>query len=254
MQPSGPPPIDHLLGRLVQDLSHAGELRNELLWQLAAIALCLILAGWGGLVIERRRTAASRAAAEAAGTAAAAAGSDTDERPDRAVLGVVRALLALGLLVLARIVLLRFYHANVVTLVVTLVLALALVRMFSYALQRALPGNSLFTLFGRLLGGVIWVAVALHVTGVLPDIVRTLNSLALPVGEQTVSMWTVLRGVFWVFVAVLVSLWIGNAIDHRLMSARSLNSSLRVGLARLVRAVLIAVSYTHLTLPTNREV
>ena len=226
------PPIDYLLGRLLQDLSDADHLRSDLLWQLAAVVLCGVLAWWASAQIQRRL-----AAAAAAGAAAGAALPRLPPSPG--LLRMTRALIALALLMAARLILVRHSNANVVTLFVTLVLALALVRVFQYALQRALPDNPLFALLGRAVGAVIWFAVALHVTGLLPDIVHTLQSMALPVGVQTVSMWTVLRGLFWIFVAVLVSLWIGSAIDRRLMAARSFNTSLLVGLSRLIRAVLI---------------
>jgi len=250
-------PVDHLLGRLLDDLRHAGELRGELLWQLAAVAVCLLIAWWASRLIERRLTARGLTGWHAeSGTPAPLGGasaswdaesgaSPAEAEPARTSSRLRRMLwplVALALLVPARAGLARFYHVNLISLAISLVFALVLVRAFLYALRRAFPTHPVFAVFGRTLAAIIWLALALYVTGVLPEIVRVLNSLSLSFGDQTISAWTVLRGLFWIFVAVLVSLWVGSTIDHRLMDAAALNSSLRVGLSRLVRAVLIVVA------------
>jgi small-conductance mechanosensitive channel len=226
-----PPSVDHLLGRVLNDFRHAGDLRDELLWEAALVGLSLLLAWWASRLLQRRLLLRVSGAVPSEAVPAV-----------RGFRRVLWPLVALALLVPARAMLARFYHVNLISLAISLVVALVLVRAFLYALRRAFPQHPVFAVFGRALAVLIWGALALYVTGVLPDIVRWLNSLSLAVGEQTISVWTVLRGLFWIFVAVLGSLWFGTVVDNRLMRAATLNSSLRVGVSRLVRAVLSVVA------------
>ncbi len=84
--------------------------------------------------------------------------------------------------------------------------------------------------------------LALHLTGLLPEIVNWLSDVELAVGKYRLSLWTLLSAAFWVAMTLLLALWAGAALEARLLSAESLHSSLRVVLARLARAVLLVAA------------
>ena len=89
---------------------------------------------------------------------------------------------------------------------------------------------------------MVWAALALHLTGLLPDIVAWLSQVELSMGKHRLSLWTLLSTVFWAGLTLLVALWAGAALEARLMRAESLHSSLRVVAARLAKAVLVVVA------------
>lgn len=127
-------------------------------------------------------------------------------------------------------------------LAMTLVGAMALIRLLVYVLQRALGRYQLIAAWERSIALVIWLVVALHVTGVLTDIVAWLEATRLPIGRPPVSLWALLTGALAVVTTLLVALWIGSSLESRLMQAGSLDMNLRVVLTRFGRAVLVLVA------------
>lgn len=145
------------------------------------------------------------------------------------------------LLVIARPIVGGWTGMAVLSLAAALFAALALARLMVFLARRAFPTSSLLATFQKVIGFTIWGAFALHLTGLLPELAEFLEAIRVPIGKQSVSFLTILQGAFWVMVVVLVALWIGAAIEARLMRAEALHSSLRVALARLVRAVLVVI-------------
>jgi small-conductance mechanosensitive channel len=82
----------------------------------------------------------------------------------------------------------------------------------------------------------------MHLTGVLPEIVRWLSDVELTMGRHSLSLWVLLSAAFWVAMTLLLALWAGAALEVRLMRAEGLHSSLRVVFARLGRAVLLVAA------------
>ena len=119
--------------------------------------------------------------------------------------------------------------------------AMALVRLFVYVLRRSFPRSRWISSFERLIALVIWLLVALQVTGLLGDLVDALEVIALPVGKSQISLWDLLIGIVSVVLTLLVAMWVGSVIEARLMSAATLTANSRVVLSRLVRALLVFV-------------
>lgn len=207
--------------------------RLDVIWQLALIAACL---GIGWLVSQRVQTWFDRKRA-------------ADTFRERAIGMGVGALhriswplIAMLALLAARPVFAQFHSFGLVNLAIALLGWLVVVRAVLYGLRAALPGSTFLLAFERTIATVIWVSFALHVTGLFGDFAGFFESIKLPVGKQTISLWTVMTAAVWVFFTILVALWIGTAIERKLMGAESLNRSLRVALSRLTRAALVFVA------------
>jgi small-conductance mechanosensitive channel len=82
----------------------------------------------------------------------------------------------------------------------------------------------------------------MHLTGLLPEIVRWLSDVELTMGRHSLSLWVLLSAAFWVAMTLLLALWAGAALEVRLMRAEGLHSSLRVVFARLGRAGLLTAA------------
>lgn len=208
-------------------LAWAELLTREGALQVVVIAACVLLAWLIGrrLILPRMQSAASDAAA----------GNVAGLR------GVVVVALVWLLLAIARPLVAGSTGVAVLNLVAALFGALAIARALVFLARRAFPTSGVLAAFQKAIGLIIWGAFALHLTGLLPELSEFLDAIHIPVGRQSISFLTILQGAFWVLVVILVALWIGTAIDARLMRAEALHSSLRVALARLVRAVLVVI-------------
>ena len=151
-------------------------------------------------------------------------------------------LLALILVLVARPILAHWHHVNLLHIAVPLLSSMALVRVLFYALRQVIPSGSVLMGFERMVATLVWGVVALHIIGVLPDIIDFLEAVSFAVGKQKISLWLVLQATFWVLVTLLAALWAASAVEIRLMRAEGLDSSLRVVFARLSKALLVLLA------------
>ena len=88
----------------------------------------------------------------------------------------------------------------------------------------------------------VWLGVALHLTGLLPEMVQYLEETTIPVGRHQESLLVILQAGLSVVVTLIVALWAGAVLEQRLMQLDSVHSSVRVVLARVARAMLILLA------------
>jgi small-conductance mechanosensitive channel len=220
-----------LLSDLFDDLREPG-----ILWQAAAIVLSVAI-GWGLARFLRERF--QQRAQGAQGGAVRRIGVESFAR-------VLGPLLIVGQLALARHVLGLYQHVNLLRVALPLFTSFALIRIAFYLLRRVFARHgqlgAAFQTFEKIFALLVWAAVALYITGLWPDIYRYLDNTLLPIGRHKVSLIDILQAGASVVVLLMLALWAGAALDERLMGVQSINSSLRVVLSRLVRAVLIVVA------------
>ncbi|MBI5785591.1 MAG: mechanosensitive ion channel [Rhodocyclales bacterium] len=148
---------------------------------------------------------------------------------------------ALLLVLVARPLLGQWHHVNLLSLAVPLLLSLAVIRSVFFVLRLSFSGPWLAS-FERTFAAFAWGIVALHITGLLPDLIALLESVGFTVGKQRLDLWVILQGVATVLATLLLALWAGGTIEGRLMAAPGLDSNLRIVFARLAKAVLIVIA------------
>jgi len=223
---------ENQFGRLLADLWSDLQ-APAILWQAGTLALCLILAWWLARMLQWRAPDDS---------------TEALKRGAAAFRRLVFPLLAVLLLVAGRAVLRNWHSTNLFNVAIPLFGAMAGIRFAVYLLRLAFSHGSWLDAFERSIATVVWAALAMHLTGILPEIVRFLSEVELPAGRHSLSLWTLLNAAFWVLLTLLLALWAGVALEMRLLRAESLHSSLRVVLARLGKAVLL-VAAVLLVLP-----
>ncbi len=159
-----------------------------------------------------------------------------------AALGGLRRLvvppLALALMILGRSVLAHHQSVMLLDIAIALALSLAIVRLLVHIMQLVFaPGATLYA-FERTLVWLIWLAFALHVVGLAPEIIGYLNEITFQIGKQQISLLVIGQALLWIVVALLVALWFGRLLEERLMGAATLDLSLRIMLTKFVRALL----------------
>jgi small-conductance mechanosensitive channel len=214
--------IGRLLAGLWTDLHEPA-----ILWQAGTLALCLLAAWWLSQLLQWRVPEDSTAALK---------------RGAAAFRRVVFPLLVMFLLFGGRAALGGRYGTNLLSVAIPLFGALAGVRFAAYLLRLAFSQGGWLDTFERTIATLVWLALAMHLTGILPEIVRWLSETELAAGKHKLSLWTLLSAAFWIGVTLLLALWAGAALEGRLMRAEGLHSSLRVVFARLAKAVLLVAA------------
>ncbi|MBS0309219.1 MAG: mechanosensitive ion channel [Proteobacteria bacterium] len=205
-----------------------------MLWQVGAIALCLALA-WGLSRILRP-------ALPTQNTHHARVIRLGVESFSRALWP----LLALALIALAKPLLAHYQHVNLLRLAIPLIGSFALIRLAFYVMRRIFartgPAGSFLQTFEKIFALLVWLGVALYITGLWPDLLEILENTAIPIGKSKVSILAIVQATVFVAITLILALWAGAALEERLMRVESMHSSMRVVLARMGRAVLILVA------------
>ena len=210
----------NLLTELLSDLE-----QTRILWQLAVLGFSLVLA-WGFSRLFRSHLPKSEGAAKVG------------------LGGVSRVafpLVALLLVVIGKTVLKNWYSVHLLNIATSLLLAMALVRLAVYALRKIFAPSGWLHSSERFIATAIWIGLALHLTGFLPEILDAMDELSFHVGRQKISLLTILSGILSVLVTVLAAMWLGRVLENRVMATEHLDMNLRVVLSKLFRALLVVL-------------
>jgi len=214
------------IGRLLAGLW--SDLREPaILWQAGAVALCLLAAWWLGRLLQWRAPEDS---------------TDALKHGAAAFRRVIFPLLAMLLLLAGRAALGHWQSTSLLTVMLALFGALAGIRFAVYLLRLTFSRAAWLVTFERWIAMLIWAALALHLTGLLPETVVWLSEVELAAGTYRLSLWSLLSAAFWVAMTLLLALWAGAALEARLLRAENLHSSLRVVFGRLARAALLVAA------------
>lgn len=124
----------------------------------------------------------------------------------------------------------------------TLFAAMAVIRLVVYVLRRVFRGVMVLRVWERAIAALIWLVFALYATGWLDTVIHWLEATRLPVGKGGVSLWVMLSGLLSIVVTLIGALWLGAAIEERLMRMTSVDRNLRAILARALRALLVLLA------------
>src|SRR5512134_1572504 len=192
----------------------------RVLWQLAAIGLSVALAWW----VDRQ--ARPRIHAEEGAWKIGAGG----------LRRLIFPLTALLLVLLARAVMKRWMPVHLLDLAVPLLAALAIVRTLVYMLRQVFAASGRLAAYERVIAWTVWVGVALYLSGLAMELGDLLDDVAFRAGKQRISLLLVLQGLLTVALALLLTLWLGSALERRIMGVQAMDLSLRVVLTKVLRA------------------
>ena len=206
------------------------ELWNDLhdarvLWELAIIAGAIALAWWASRSMDAQ--------------------GSPDDTGRFAVGGLQRLqfpLTALIVVLIGRAVLGQWQPVSLLNIAVPLLTALGVIRLLVYVLRRVFAPGSLIRSSERVISWAVWIGLALYITGLAPDLLQFLDELAFSVGDSRITVLMILKGTLAVLATLLAALWLGRAIESRLMQTARLHVSLRVMLSKLAQAVLIVIA------------
>jgi len=207
------------LGELIGSLSTPAALI-----EFAALAVCLGIA-W--LIVSLGRGRMARPAGVWFG--------------ERLVDGVLFPVLALALAVGARALVAKSQAVVVFQIAVPILASLVVIRVAVRVLRVAFPQSQAVRMLERTLSWVVWGALVLWVTGLLPLVLKELEDIHWKLGGADVSLRSLLEGALSAVVVLVGALWISAAIESRLTAGATDNLSVRKIAANAVRALLLLV-------------
>jgi small-conductance mechanosensitive channel len=199
--------------------------------ELCVIAVCLALALLTARYVRGRRLAEAQASGRVAEL-----GRGSVRRLTFPLTGIVLLLAGRGIAHLAG------YPTKLFAVAVALLTAMALIRMAVFALRTVFAPSGWLASFERGFAAIVWALFALHVLGILPDLIEWMESIELSVGKQRLSVWLVLQGAVTVLATVLAALWASGLMEARLMAAPGLDASLKAVFSRLAKALLLLLA------------
>ena len=198
----------------------------DLVWQLVILGACLLLAFLGERLLHRRQVGEGRAWELGRG----------------GLKRIAFPVLALMLVLLVRWLATEWMRVGLFSLAVPLLFSLAVIRIVFYVLRVSLVGATWLVPFERVFALLVWAIVALHIVGLLPEVIAVVESVTFSAGNQKLNLWHLLQGLVAVLGTVLAALWLSSAIEVRLDRAVGLDASLRMVFALLTKALLILLA------------
>jgi len=120
----------------------------------------------------------------------------------------------------------------VLNLAVPLLLSLAAIRLAVYVLRKALRHGPAAKAWEHLISTSIWIVVALHLVGWLPDVVEALDAFGYSFGKLRISLFTVLQLTVAVGALMVLATWLSRMIEQALSRSRYISAGVKVGLAK----------------------
>ena len=218
-----------LTGTPIRDLDDwlAALARPTALAELGAVVLCILLA-WAIVWAVRR------------------ASGSTDERSilfgSRIVDGVLFPLVLLALAYAARAMLGQSMTLVVFKIAIPVLVSLAVIRFGVKVLQAAFRASPVVRLLEQTISWTAWAAMVLWVSGLLPILLEELDQITWKVGSAKLSVLTMIQGALSAGVVLIITLWISQAIESRLLkTATGGELSLRKAVSNATRALLVFV-------------
>lgn len=134
-------------------------------------------------------------------------------------------------------------HAIILRAAMSLMLSLAIIRLIVYLLRKGFSPGPMLKTWENSITTLIWIGVALHLLGWLTPLLQGLDSIAITTGDSRISILSVLKLIVSVGFFLLLAIWLSALLEKQLQSTRNLSSSLKVGLAKGLRTLLIILAF-----------
>jgi small-conductance mechanosensitive channel len=152
-------------------------------------------------------------------------------------------LLAACMVFAARPMLKPFINTNLFALALPLLSSMAGIRIVFYVLRHSFTSATWLANFERVFAFGVWGIVAMHITGVLPEVIDTIEAVKFSIGKQKLDLWQVLQGIAMVLLTIFGALWASGLVESRLYAASGLDMNLREVFARLSKAFFILIAF-----------
>lgn len=204
-------------------------------WQIGV----LVLAAAGAWLVHRTLTRSLLARVDA--------GADDYAVRHLAIRTTQRILFPLSMLlgvIVGAALLRRMGHAVVLLdLAVPLLLSLAGIRLLVYFLRKTFKPGPAVKAWEGLIATSVWIVVALHLLGWLPDVLAALDAMAMQLGKTRISVLAVLKLILALALLWLLAMWLGRLIEQRISRSTYVNPGMQVALIKLSKFGLLVLAF-----------
>lgn len=151
-------------------------------------------------------------------------------------------LTSLVLIYIGQLVLGHWQTVNVLKLAMVLLWAMAVIRLVVYALRFIFAPSAWVRTMENAIASTVWLVLALHLSGLLPEIMLTLQSIEFKIGQHPVTLLLIMQALLTILMTLFIALWISRLIENRVMRTEQLNMNMRVVMSKLVRILLSCVA------------
>jgi small-conductance mechanosensitive channel len=149
-----------------------------------------------------------------------------------------------GVLVwIARAIAGQFIHTSLLDLALVPLFGIGLIYIVFYLARRVFgrddSAHTWLSLVEKVVSLIVWVGMVLTVMGIQNDVLKWMASVQFRIANTHVTLLSLLSGLLWVCVTMIVAMWLGAALEDRLMRSGALDANLKVVLSRVGRALLI---------------
>ncbi len=155
--------------------------------------------------------------------------------------GLLFPLLSLVLAYTARNVVDDYQAVPVLRIAVPVLVSLAGIRLLARVFTVVFPASGLARLVERLFSWLAWLATVLWIAGLLPDVMKEMDAIQFVFGKSKISLLSMVEGLLWSGVVLVLALWISAALEKRILSEAVDDLSLRKVAGNAMRAVLLLV-------------
>ncbi|HEC13447.1 MAG TPA: mechanosensitive ion channel [Acidiferrobacteraceae bacterium] len=131
---------------------------------------------------------------------------------------------------------------RLIDLAVPVVLALMIIRFVVFILRRSFRHTQALSAWENSITALIWVAVTLHLLGLMPPVLSAMDDLAIQLGDSRISLLAVTKLLLFGAIALVVAFRLSDFIEYQLMKTQTLTPSLRVGFAKFGKFSLITLA------------
>jgi small-conductance mechanosensitive channel len=159
--------------------------------------------------------------------------------------GINRVLFPLTTLVLVLIgksVLAHWQHTSLLRLASILLIAMAVIRLAVYAVRYILAPGGLLKALENSISGLIWMVLALHLSGLLPELFQILEDVKFNVGKNELNLLLLMQAILTIIATIFVALWLSRLLENKLMRNEHINMNMRVVMSKLLRGILLMIA------------
>ena len=145
-------------------------------------------------------------------------------------------------------VLSQWQHVSLLVLTVNLLWAMVAIRLCIYGMRYIFTEGSWMRTMEHVISRVIWIVLALHLSGFWIQILNFLEDITFKVGKSHLNALIIIQAILTILFTLFVSLSLSRLIENKMMRAERVDVNVRVVLSKLIRialsimAILIAMS------------
>ncbi|MBN3847008.1 mechanosensitive ion channel [Paraburkholderia sp. Ac-20342] len=152
-------------------------------------------------------------------------------------------LLGAALVWLARAIAGQFMHTALLDLALVPLAGIGLIYIVFFFARRVFSRDGgvhpwLF-LVEKTVSVVVWIGMVLTLMGIQDEVIAWMGSVRFRVANAHMTLLSLVTGLLWVGITMIVAMWLGSTFEDRLMRSKTLDANLKVVVARVGRAAFV---------------